>query len=87
MTDYLVYNDQTGEFCSAELIIAVREVLIPSVTEGSMIFITGYTGFLSSPLKPRELLRRLTIMRFKRENGEAPNRIEYSKASRTGTPA
>lgn len=79
MTDYLVFNDQTGEFCAADSISAV----VDSV-DGSTIFLKRELTTVHSPLKPRELLRRLTIMRYKRENGETSTqaRIEYGKANK-----
>jgi hypothetical protein len=67
MTDYLVFNDLTGEFASSDAIIAVKDD-----DEGSLIFLLNRPDAIVSPLKPRELLRRLTIMRFKRENGTSP---------------
>jgi len=65
MSDYLVYNDLTGEFVSADEVQAVT-----AGGEGSYIWIKGQEGNVISPLKPRELLRRLTIMRFNHENGK-----------------
>jgi hypothetical protein len=66
MTDYLVYNDLTGEFAAADAIIAVLED-----ERGALILLRNRMDVAVSPLKPRELLRRLTIMRFKRENGDS----------------
>jgi len=63
MTDYLVYNDQTGEFVATDSILTVYDS-----PHGSGIILKDCLEPLFSPLKPRELLRRLTIMRFKREN-------------------
>lgn len=73
MTDYLVFNDQTGEFAASDEIIAVMDD-----ERGSVILLRNRTGVAFSPLKPRELLRRLTIMRFKRENGTS---------TQTGSPS
>lgn len=73
MADYLVFNDSTGEFCTSDEILAVLDA-----KDGSEILTKVNGGAcLYSPLKPRELLRRLTIMRFKRENdGNTQNRRE-----------
>jgi len=60
--DYLVFNDTTGEFCAADQVVGVL-----NSQDGSLIY-TGCIPPFPSPLKPRELLRRLTIIRFKREN-------------------
>jgi hypothetical protein len=65
MIDFLVFNDQAGDFIVTDEVQAVIE---NPKQEGSLIFLRGKEEILFSPLKPRELLRRLTIMKFKREN-------------------
>lgn len=65
MTDYLVYNDQTGDFVDIESILAV----VHQSGGGSLIILRGSSGSIRSDLGPRELLKRLTIIRYKRENG------------------
>lgn len=78
MTDYLVYNDQTGEFVAADEILAVQEA-----GTGASILLRGSGDVLVSPLRPRELLRRLTIMRFKRENGETKAHTHHGVVAST----
>lgn len=78
MTDYLVFNDLTGEFASCEAIIAVIE------DDRGTALILRDQSLLRSPLKPRELLRRLTIMRYKRENGDSsPTRAAATAPARS----
>jgi hypothetical protein len=76
--DYLVYNDQTGEFVTAEAIIAV---IACASGNGAWITVRGYPENLFSPLKPRELLRRLTIMRFKRKNDTSTEASDRSRST------
>lgn len=66
MADYLVFNDQTGDFVAEDQIVAV----VPSDDYHAAIVVKSGDRFYS-PFKPRELLRRLTIMRFKRENDDS----------------
>jgi|WetSurMetagenome_2_1015567.scaffolds.fasta_scaffold1115186_1 hypothetical protein len=84
MADYLVFDDISGDFIVSDEIQAVVEH-----HNGSRLLVKGKEEPLFSSLKPRELLRRLTIMRFKRENGEStshPNSTAPPKA-RTSSAA
>jgi hypothetical protein len=63
MTDYLVVDDATGDFIATERIVAIVDD-----TNGSKIVVGTDGTSVRSPLKPRELLRRLTIIKYKREN-------------------
>ena len=70
-----MYNDLTGEFIAADALQAVT-----AASDGSWILMEGDRA-LSSPLKPRELLRRLTIIRFHRENGKSTETRSNSQAT------
>jgi len=70
MTEYLVYNDQTGDFVAVDDIVAVV-----SHEDGAVVHLQNVGVAVISPLKPRELLKRLTIIRYKREtNGTTQSR-------------
>lgn len=64
---YLVYDDKTGEFVSIDDIQSVTEK-----GSGSLIELKSREKSITSPLKPREILRRLSIIRYKKEHPDAP---------------
>lgn len=63
MSNYIVVDDATGDFISIDRIIAIVDS-----TDGSKIVVSDSGTSIRSPLKPRELLRRLAIIKFKLEN-------------------
>lgn len=69
MTDYLVVDDATGDFIATDRIVAIVDD-----TNGSKIVVGPDGTAVRSPLKPRELLRRLTIIKYKRENEQPKQR-------------
>jgi hypothetical protein len=69
MTNYIVVDDTTGDFIAIDSIVAIVE---NENGEGSKIVIGADGTSIRSPLKPRELLRRLTIIKYKQETGTKP---------------
>ena len=65
---FLVYNDTTGD-C-----VDVNEVnLVEQNGEGSRISLKTSDKSVTSPLKPREILRRITIIRYNQREIDGQN--------------
>jgi hypothetical protein len=61
---FMVYDDHEGSFVDIEDIQAVQP---REGVGGSVIILKSNGRSLMSPLKPREVLRRISIIRHKRE--------------------
>jgi hypothetical protein len=68
MTNYIVVDDVTGDFVAIDHIVAIIDD-----EDGAKILVGPDSVSIHSPLKPRELLRRLTIIKYKRDNEKRPD--------------
>jgi hypothetical protein len=63
---FMVYNDETGSFVDIREIQTVQAYDEPNPNNyKSLITLRDHATSLRSPLKPRELLRRISIIRYK----------------------
>lgn len=79
MTEYLVYDDVSGAFVAVNDLVAVSKD--DEVENGSVLYLRTTSLCVYSPLRPREILRRLTIIRYKRDNDPNTGKAENSTRS------